>query len=289
MPTLKSIKKRITSVKNTQKVTKVMKMIAAARLRKAQAAALGARSYTEHLRTLAISIAARRTDAEDALLAQPTDIKTIELLAITSDRGLCGGFNTNLMRKMRDYWQEYAGRGVQVRTTMIGRKGRDYTKTQNLNIEDFLADLYTNVSLAQIAPTVEAAIDRFVAGETQQLAVVYNRFKTVLSPDARIEQILPLTMPKNAEDIQTVDYIYEPSADAVFKQVMRRSLIMQVYQALLESIAAEMAARMTAMDSATKNAKEMMDALTMQYNRARQAFITKELMDIVNGSESLKK
>lgn len=289
MPTLKTIKKRITSVKNTQKVTKVMKMIAAARLRKAQAAAIGARAYTDHLRTLAISIAARRQDVQDALLAQPTELKTLELLVVTSDRGLCGGFNTNLMRKMRDYWLEYSGRGVHVRTTMIGRKGRDFTKTQNLAVEDFLADVYADVSLAQIAPTVEAAIDRFVTGETQQLAIVYNRFKTVLSPDMRIEQVLPLTMPKDAETTQAIDYIYEPSADAVFKQVMRRSLIMQVYQALLESIAAEMAARMTAMDSATKNAKEMMDRLTMQYNRARQAFITKELMDIVNGSESLKK
>lgn len=289
MPTLKSIRKRITSVKNTQKVTKVMKMISAARLRKAQTAALGARAYTEHLRTLAISIAARRQDSEDALLAQPTELKSIELLVITSDRGLCGGFNTNLMRKMREYWLEYSGRGVQVRTTMIGRKGRDFTKTQNLAVEDFLADVYANVSLAQIAPTVGATIDRFVNGDTQQLAVVYNRFKTVLSPDARIEQVLPLTLPKDAGDALTVDYLYEPSADAVFKQVMRRSLIMQVYQALLESIAAEMAARMTAMDSASKNAKDMIDRLTMQYNRARQAFITKELMDIVNGSESLKK
>lgn len=289
MPTLKTIKKRITSVKNTQKVTKVMKMIAAARLRKAQAAAVGARAYTDHLRTLAISIAARRQDAQDALLVQPTELKTLELLVVTSDRGLCGGFNTNLMRKMRDYWLDYSGRGVHVRTTMIGRKGRDFTKTQNLAVEDFLADVYADVSLAQIAPTVEAAIDRFVNGETQQLAIVYNRFKTVLSPDMRIEQVLPLTMPKDADTAQTVDYLYEPSAEAVFKQVMRRSLIMQVYQSLLESIAAEMAARMTAMDSATKNAKEMMDRLTMQYNRARQAFITKELMDIVNGSESLKK
>ncbi len=288
MPTLKSIRKRITSVKNTQKVTKVMKMISAARLRKAQAAALGARSYTEHLRTLALSIAARQQDSEDALLAQPTDLKTLELLVISSDRGLCGGFNSNLLRKMREYWLEYTSRGVKIRCTMIGRKGRDFAKVQNLAIDDFLADMYHNMTLAHVAPVVEAAVDRFVAGETQELVVVYNRFKNILSPDARIEQILPLTMPKDAV-VQTVDYLYEPSAEAVFKQVMRRSLIMQVYQAILESIAAEMAARMTAMDSASKNAKDMIDRLTMQYNRARQAFITKELMDIVNGSESLKK
>lgn len=289
MPTLKTIKKRNTSVKNTQKVTKVMKMIAAARLRKAQTAALGARSYTDHLRKLAVSIAARWGDAEDALLAQSPELKVMEFLVITSDRGLCGGFNTNLMRKLRDYWQDHAGRGVQIRCTMIGRKGRDFSKVQNLNLDDFLADIYANVSLATLTPTIEAAIDRFVSGETQQLVVVYNRFKSVLSPDARIDTVLPLALSKDDAAAQTVDYLYEPSAEAVFQQIMRRSLIMQVYQALLESIAAEMAARMTAMDSATKNAKEMMDSLTMQYNRARQAFITKELMDIVNGSESLKK
>lgn len=289
MPTLKSIRKRITSVKNTQKVTKVMKMIAAARLRKAQTAALGARSYTDHLRGLAMSIAERRSGVEDALLAQPMELKVMELLVITSDRGLCGGFNTNLMRKMREYWLEYSGRGVQVRCTMVGRKGRDFAKVQNLALDDYLADLYHGISLATVAPVAEAAIDRFVKGETQQLSIVYNRFKTILSPDARIEQLLPLTLPKEGEIAQAVNYLYEPSADAVFRQIMRRSLIIQVYQALLESIAAEMAARMTAMDSATKNAKDMIDSLTMQYNRARQAFITKELMDIVNGSESLKK
>lgn len=288
MPTLKSIRKRITSVKNTQKVTKVMKMIAAARLRKAQSAALGARSYTDHLRKLATSIALRRIGSEDALLAQPTDLQTMEFLVITSDRGLCGGFNTNLMRKLREYWQDHTARGVKVHCTMIGRKGRDFAKVQNLELDDYLADIYHNVSLATIVPAAEAAIDRFVKGETQQLSIVYNRFKSVLSPDARIEQLLPLTLPKD-DVVQTVDYLYEPSADAVFKQLMHRALIIQVYQALLESIASEMAARMTAMDSATKNAKEMMDRLTMQYNRARQAFITKELMDIVNGSESLKK
>lgn len=289
MPTLKSIRKRITSVKNTQKVTKVMKMISAARLRKAQAATLGARSYTEHLRKLALSIAAQRPDGEAGLLAQPTELNAIELLVISSDRGLCGGFNSNLLRKMREFWQEYASRGVKVRCTMIGRKGRDFAKVQSLNLDDYLADIYHNVSLATVAPVAEAAIDRFVNGETQQLVIVYNRFKSVLSPDARIEQMLPLTLPKDNDVVQTVDYLYEPSADAVFRQIMRRALIIQVYQALLESIAAEMAARMTAMDSASKNAKEMIDRLTMQYNRARQAFITKELMDIVNGSESLKK
>ncbi len=289
MPTLKSIRKRITSVKNTQKVTKVMKMIAAARLRKAQSAALGARSYTDHLHRLAISIAMRRTDGEDALLSQPVELKAMEVLVITSDRGLCGGFNTNLMRKLREYWLDYAGRGVAVRCTMVGRKGRDFAKAQHLALDDYLADMYHNVRLATVAPAAEAAIDRFVSGETQQLSIVYNRFKSVMSPDARIEQILPLTLSKEGEVAQTADYLYEPSADAVFRQIMRRALIIQVYQALLESIAAEMAARMTAMDSATKNAKEMMDSLTMQYNRARQAFITKELMDIVNGSESLKK
>lgn len=289
MPTLKSIRKRITSVKNTQKVTKVMKMIAAARLRKAQSAALGARSYTDHLRKLAVSIAVRRVDQEEPLLAQPSELKAMEFLVITSDRGLCGGFNTNLMRKLREYWLDHAGRGVAVRCTMVGRKGRDFAKVQNLELDDYLADIYHNVSLATVAPAAEAAIERFVNGETQQLSIVYNRFKTVLAPDARIEQMLPLTLPKGGDAPQTVDYLYEPSADAVFRQIMRRALVIQVYQALLESIAAEMAARMTAMDSATKNAKDMMDRLTMQYNRARQASITKELMDIVNGSESLKK
>jgi len=266
-----------------------MKMIAAARLRKAQASALGARSYTEHLRNLATSIAGRMQDNPDALLAQPSELKVMEMLVITSDRGLCGGFNTNLLRKMRDYWNDYASRGVQVRCTMIGRKGRDYSKNQNLQLGNYLDDIYANLTLEHITPAAEAAIDRFIEGESQQVVIVYNRFKTVLAPDARIEQLLPLTLAATDETATVVDYLYEPSKEAVFRQVMRRSLIMQVYQALLESVAAEMAARMTAMDSATKNAKEMMERLTMQYNRARQAFITKELMDIVNGTESIKK
>lgn len=289
MPTLKSIRKRISSVKNTQKVTKVMKMIAASRLRKAQAAALGARSYTNHLRELAFSIAARREDRSDPLLAQPEQLKTLELLVLTSDRGLCGGFNTNLLRKMRDFAQDYSQRGVVIRTTMIGRKGRDYAKAQNLELDDYLADVYSQVKLETIAPMAESAVERFMNGETQQLVVVYNRFKSIISQDPQVLTLLPLQIPAADESTQTVDYIYEPSVDAVFRQVMKRSLVMQVYQALLESIASEMAARMTSMDSATKNASEMIQSLTMQYNRARQAFITKELMDIVNGTESLKK
>lgn len=285
MPTLKSIRKRITSVKNTQKVTKVMKMIAASRLRKAQAAALNARSYHDHLQALALSIAARRESS--GLLAQPDELKTIEVLVITSDRGLCGGFNSNLMRKFRDHLQPYTARGVTTRVTMIGRKGRDIAKNQKLMVDDFLADIYANMNFKSVAPAAEAAIARFVAGETQQLLLVYNRFKSVISQDNRIDTLLPVQLPETSST--PVDYLYEPSAEAVFEQVMKRSIIMQVYQAALESIASEMAARMTAMDSATKNATEMMDALTMQYNRARQAFITKELMDIVNGTESMKK
>lgn len=287
MASLKSIRKRIGSVKNTQKVTRAMQMIAAARLRKAHMVALGARAYAAYIKDVAVRIA-ERTGVEAHPFLTPNATRAVEFLVITSDRGLCGGFNENLLRTLGREWRQSEGRGEAVSCTVIGRKGRDYLRSKGFAARDVHVGFYDGLSMAKVLPIADGLAARFLSGEIGRLVLVYNRFRSAIAQDITMEPLLPMvsgTLPAGS----TVDYFYEPSQAVVVDRLLTRALGARMYQAMLESVASELAARMTAMDSATKNASEMIQGLTMQLNRARQASITKELMDIVNGSESLKK
>lgn len=286
MATLKTIKTRIVSVKNTKKVTKAMQMIAAARLRKAQMAAVGARAYANHVKALATRIAHHAAVGIDPLLQQREKVSRLEFIVITSDRGLCGGFNGNLIRDVERQWDEYRSHGVDVSCVVIGRKGRDTLKARGRPVREAQVGFCENLAMEKIRAFVEPIVQRYVDGAVDRIELVYNRFRNVMAQDVTCETMLPLTLDTVATN--DVDYLYEPSRNAVVHGLLRQALIARVQQACLESVAGEFAARMTAMDSATKNANDMIDALTMQYNRARQASITKELLDIVNGSESIK-
>lgn len=287
MATLKEIRKRISSVKNTQKVTKTMKMIAAARLRKAQMHALNARNYTEHLNEMAHHIASRTSEGSHPLFHRPDMLGQVDLLVLTSDRGLCGGFNENLLRDVANYYHTNTGHGVQFYIWMFGKKGRDYFKSRHLPLDSTEVGFYEKLTMTKVRPIADKLIERFIHGETSQVTVAYNRFKSAVSQEVVIETILPFE--KAESDHYGIDYICEPSEGAVLDQIVRRSIYTRLYQMFLESIASELAARMSAMDNATRNASELLGSLTMLYNRARQASITKDLMDIVNGAESLKK
>lgn len=277
-----------------------MQMIAAARLRKAQMAALGARAYAAHVKEMALRIATR-SGAEVHPFLRPSaglGARSSELLVITSDRGLCGGFNENLLRQVGVRWKEEEGRNGQVCCTMIGRRGRDYLRAKGLPVREALLGIYDGLRMEKVTPIAEGLAKRFLEGGSHSVVVVYNRFRSAIAQDITFEELLPM-VPLRPTDgpaavetrtpSLTIDYLYEPSRAAVVDRLLTKALASRIYQALLESVASELAARMTAMDSATKNAAEMIQILTMQLNRARQAAITRDLMDIVNGAESLKK
>lgn len=288
MASLKAIRKRIGSVKNTQKVTKAMQMIAAARLRRAQMAAVSARAYAAHVREIALRIADRAGPQAHPFLAGAGSGGGIEYLVITSDRGLCGGFNENLLRRVHDEWTTKTTGDSSVTATVIGRKGRDFFRAKGLKTREALIGFYDGLAMTKILPVAEGLAERFLVGEMGRVLLVYNRFRSAIAQDITVEELLPMA-PAKTEPTLTVDYLYEPSPRAVVDRLLTRAMAARIYQAVLESVASELAARMTAMDSATKNAADMIQLLTMQLNRARQAAITKELMDIVNGAESLKK
>ncbi|MBI2344349.1 MAG: ATP synthase F1 subunit gamma [Deltaproteobacteria bacterium] len=287
MATLKEIRTRIGSVKNTQKVTRAMQMIAAARLRKAQSAALDARAYAKHAAEMAHRIAERAGGEIDPYLQPRERMERVELLVLTSDRGLCGGFNANLLREVERHWDAYAAHGVEVHCTTIGRKGRDTLKARGRAVRDSLVGFYETLSFAHVKALAEPIATRFLEGAIDRVELVYNRFRSVIAQDITREVLLPMVPEPHAAGVM-VDYLYEPSCAAVVHGLLHQALIARFYQACLESIAGELAARMSAMDNATKNASDMIHMLTMQFNRARQASITKELLDIVNGAESLK-
>lgn len=287
MATLKTIRKRIASVKNTRKVTKAMKMIAAARLRRAQSAALGARAYEQHLREIAMRVAAGLAEGHP-LLARTTTVRNKELIVLTSDRGLCGGFNENLVREVNRHWADDEAHGVNVQCTVIGRKGRDSLAGRGRTLREAFTGFYDGLSMEKILPVIEAATARFLAGEVDHVEIAFNRYKSAMAQDITFQTLLPIRPPQVTDENAGIDYLYEPARDEIVNRLLERSVAAQLYQACLESIAAELASRMAAMDSASKNASEMIDKLTTLLNRARQASITKDLLDIVNGAESLK-
>ena len=273
MANLKAIKKRIVSVKNTSKITKAMKMVSAAKLRRAQENVVAARPYAKKLgevlgRLTAIS------DADSSPLQQKREVKNALLLVVTSDRGLCGGFNTNLCKAAERFVREHKDEYPSLSVMTIGRKGYEYLKNRQ-KIYKNQPGVFAKLSYQTAAFLAGEVIDGFLAEEYDEVFLIYNAFRSVMAQDITLERLLPVAPPaaEPTEELPPV-YIYEPDKEALLKELLPKNVEVQIFRALLESNASEHGARMTAMDSATKNANEMIGKLTLQYNRARQAAIT---------------
>ncbi|MFO0746493.1 MAG: ATP synthase F1 subunit gamma [Myxococcota bacterium] len=286
MSKLKLIRKRIGAVRNTAKITKAMKMVAAARLRKAQSAIETLRPYAYRTRDIIAQLAARADFSDHPLLAQRTP-KKVEMLVLTSDRGLCGAFNSNINRTAERYIRANEVGHEHIELDIVGRKGNEFFKRRTTPIGMYFKDVLQTPSQDKASEIAEHAIRRFTEEGLDALYVVYNEFKSAMTQRVVVEQLLPI-VPAAAESGRYMpDFIYEPGRLEIMDAVLPGHVTVQIYRMLLESVASEMGARMSAMDSATKNAGEIISKLTMQYNRARQSAITKELIEIISGMEAL--
>lgn len=285
MPNVLDIRRRIRTVKNTQQITRAMKMVAAARLRRAQEAVTRARPYSDGMRELLRRIGAQAQDVEHPLLAE-RPVKRILLVLVTSYRGLCGAFNSNLIRAGQ-YYLRHHQEGVSL--LAAGRKGRDFFRRHRVPMAGEYADLFARpVTIEEARELAHAVSKLYAEGSVDAVDFIYNEFKSVMSQRVRVERYLPVRAGESGEsgarERTPTDYIYEQPPEELFQALLPRYLEAQVYRALLESQAAEFAAKMTAMDAATNNARELMDRLTLNLNRARQAAITKEIIEIVSGA-----
>ena len=294
MPSLKAIRTRISSVKSTQKITRAMKLVSAARLRRAQDAILGARPYANALATAVVEVALRAGADAHPLLDRRTP-ERLTMVPLTSDRGLAGGFNANVFRALQRFVDEQK-RGTpaarEVSLEIVGKKGRDFFRRRKANIGHELAGPTADTALQIAREMAHIVTHSFQNGRTDAVYLVYNEFKSAGQQRVVVEPLLPITganlQGQAGGGTGALDFLYEPSKERLLDALLPLYVESQIYRGLLESMASEFGARMTAMDSATNNAKEMISTLTLQYNRARQAAITKELMEIVSGAEALK-
>ena len=289
MPSLRDIRTRIGSVKSTRQITKAMKMVAAAKLRRAQDAILKTRPYAMLLEQT-LSRVASRAAAEETVahpLLAPRAQRTAEVVVITSDRGLAGGFNSNIARRTQRFLTESSDRFERIELATVGRKGRDFFRARKLEVRKDFTGVNTDLRYEKAEAIAAEYTQRYLAGEVDAVFLAYNEFKSAISQKPVVFQLLPIET-EPAEAAAGIDFKYEPSREALLADLLPRHVAMQVWRALLESAASEHGARMSAMESATKNAEEMIGLLTLQYNRARQAYVTKELMEIVSGAEALK-
>jgi F-type H+-transporting ATPase subunit gamma len=284
MPSLIDIRRRIRSVKNTQQITKAMKMVSAAKLRRAQDRVIAARPYAALLRQMLTDVAAAATaEADDQAVENPLLAERAErrilLVLITGDKGLAGAFNTNLIKGAQRFFTEHGGASVTLE--LIGRKGRDFFRKRGSTISGEHIGLAAKVAYSDTAAIARKAIEMFRNGETDAVYLLYNEFKSMVSQKLMLTRVLPLGAPEQSDP---VDYILEQPAAEILNELLPKCVEMEFYRALLESAAAEHAARMSAMEAATSNAADMIDRLTLYMNRVRQASITKEIIEVVSGA-----
>lgn len=288
MPNLKDIRRRIDSVRKTQQITRAMRMVAGAKLRRAQHAVESARPYAERMRATLADVARAQQDAEHPLLEAREAIRHVEFVVVTSDRGLCGAFNANVIKHAEPLMERRAEADAGLTVTSAGRKARDYFRRYR---PKQLGEYYPQqgwVQYAQAAQIARRASERYEAGEVDEVVLVYSEFVTTMTQRPRHVSLLPFsTAAVEKGGGEALPYEIEPSPEALLKVLVPRAVEVEVYRALLENQAGEHAARMTAMESATRNTEELIDTLTLQFNRARQAAITKELVEIVSGAEAL--
>jgi len=280
MPSLIDFRRRIRSVKNTQQITKAMKMVSAAKLRRAQERVIAARPYADRMREMLVNLAAATTEDSPWLVRR--EEKRIDLLFFSSDTGLAGAFNSNLLKAGARFHEEHPG--AEITLTLVGRKGRDYYRRRGAKI---LAD-YVNVlgrpTYTDAAGIAAEVIRRYREGETDAVYVLNNEFKSVMSQKLSVLQLLPMTLPPDSANQSRPEYIYEQSPLEMLERLVPRYVEVAVFRAMLETVASYQAARMTAMDTASTNAREVIDALTLHMNRVRQAAITKEIIEVVSGA-----
>jgi F-type H+-transporting ATPase subunit gamma len=292
MPSLLDLRRRIRAVKSTQQITKAMKMISASKLRRAQDRVVGARPFAQQMQRVLNSLASRVDPSSHPLLAEHEEGADAKLLlvVITADKGLCGGFNTNIIKAANGFINT-AGRPVCL--GLVGRKGRDFFKRRGFEVRVEEIGIFQRVKYADAKRIAEAVIEEFTGGRVSRVFIVYNEFKSVMQQRVTTEQLLPI--PKQSQPTEgkapvtgDVDYIYEPGPAEILGDLLPKHIEIQVYRALLESAAAEHAARMTAMDAATKNSGEIIDTLTLFMNKVRQAAITREIIEVVSGASAAR-
>jgi F-type H+-transporting ATPase subunit gamma len=286
MASLKAIRKRITSVRNTQQITKAMKMVAAARLRRAQEAAMATRPYAQKLEELLRNVAARVGSDAHPLLQSPEAERRVHLLLVTADRGLCGAYNSNLIKAAERFLRDHSEQEVAL--TIVGRRGYDFFRKRSVNIVDKHINLFGGPSRALAEELGQTLSREFREGATDGVYVIYSRFRSALSQIPTLIKLLPVSAEAVSDEEPALDYLYEPEAKTLLERLLIQYVNTLIQSAFLEAVASEYAAKMTAMDSATNNASDMLARLTLQMNRARQSAITKELMEIVSGAEALK-
>ena len=286
MPTLREVRRRIRSVQSTQKITRAMKLVAAAKLRRAQERILEARPYASKMSELVASLALRVSPEQHPLLARREAGGRL-IVIITADKGLCGAFNTNVVRGSLDFIRESERAAVTL--VVVGRKARDYYRRRAFTVKSAMVGFFDRLAYAHAQELAAGLVEAYAAGEVDEVYLIYNQFRSVAVQRVVRVRLLPVESGEAPAGAPVVDYLYEPSPDAILAALLPKHVTTQVYRALLESLAAEYGARMTAMDAATKNAQEMIELLTIQYNKARQERITKELLDIVGGAEALRR
>ena len=291
MASLDDLKKRISSVKSTQKITKAMKMVAAAKLRRAQENAERGRPYSEKMNNIILNLSSSVSDKENApkLLQGTGQEKTHLCVVLTSDRGLCGGFNSNIIKKAKLFFQKISNENKSLKIITVGSKGYDQLKRQYKNniIEKLSFKDSKNISYFDANKVGKIIIEKFEKEEFDVCTIFYNQFKNVITQIPQAQQIIPLNTENNDENKSEDSYEFEPDEDEILSNLLPKNISTQIFKAMLENSASEQGARMSAMDNATRNAGEMVDKLTIQYNRSRQAAITKELIEIISGAESL--
>ena len=291
MASLDDLKKRISSVKSTQKITKAMKMVAASKLRRAQESAEKGRPYSDKMNNIILNLSNSISDKENSpkLLSGSGEDKVHLCIVMTSDRGLCGGFNTNIIKKAKVYFQKILDEGKNLKIITVGSKGYDQLKrTYKDNIIEkisFKESKHANYFDADKVGKI--IIDRFEKKEFDVCTIFYNQFKNVITQIPQEQQIIPLKNSESKENSSDDNYEFEPEEDEILSNLLPKNISTQIFKAMLENSASEQGSRMSAMDNATRNAGEMVDKLTIQYNRSRQAAITKELIEIISGAESL--
>ena len=291
MARLDDLKKRISSVKSTQKITKAMKMVAAAKLKRAQDSAEKGRPYSQKMNNIILNLSNGISDKSNApKLLSGTGNEQIHLCVImTSDRGLCGGFNANIIKKAKSYFLKLKQEGKELKIITVGSKGNDQLKRVygDKIIENISFKNSKNANYFDAEKVGKTIIDRFEKHEFDICTIFYNQFKNVITQIPQAQQIIPLNTEKNNEDKSEESYEFEPDEDEILSNLLPKNISTQIFKAMLENSASEQGARMSAMDNATRNAGEMVDKLTIEYNRSRQAAITKELIEIISGAESL--
>lgn len=290
MPSLRETKNRIKSVKNTEKITRAMKMVAASKLRRAQEAVVKPRPYASKLSKLIRGLATRientTGESHPLLLDRPVKNK-VEVLVLTSDRGLCGALNSAVVRMAQRFMVDHANDFKEILVSSIGKKGYEGLARLGCTIRKRFEPVGKTLDLTLANNIADELCERYLAHEIDAVFLIYNEFKTAITQEVVIEQLLPVVREPVDSKTAPIDYIYEPDQAELLQALVPRHFATRLYQSFLESFASEQGARMTAMDNATRNAKEMTEKLTLQYNRARQAAITKELMEIIGGAEAL--